>query len=268
MSNPLVSIIMGAYNCEAFIAECIESVSAQTYSNWEFIICDDCSTDNTLNILKEYESKDSRIVVLHNEKNSRLAASLNNCLKVAKGEYIARMDADDKCLPDRLQKQVEFLNDNPEFAVVGGAMKIFDGKGITGVRKSKEYPTAKNVLYGPTFMHPTIMMRKSCYDVLGGYTVSDRTVRGQDWDLWFRFYAAGFKGHNLQEPVLIYHESADDYKKRSLKTAIMCSKTAVIGYKLLKVPFWKYYLTLKPIISALVPADLMMKYHFKKQKSN
>lgn len=266
MSKPLVSIIMGAYNCENSISECIDSVLAQTYSNWEFVICDDCSTDNTLSILKEYENKDSRIVVLHNEKNSRLAASLNNCLQVANGEYIARMDADDKCLPDRLEKQVDFLDNNPDFAVVGGAVNVFDGENVTGMRKPKEYPTAKNVLYGPTFMHPTIMMRKSCYEALGGYTVSSRTVRGQDWDLWFRFYAAGFKGCNLQEPVLIYHESASDYKKRSLKAATMYSRTAINGYKLLKVPFWKYYLTLKPIISALMPARIMMKYHSRKLK--
>ena len=102
MGQPLVSIIMGAYNCEATIEKCVESILQQTYKNWQFIICDDFSSDNTFDILKKYEDKDSRIIILHNECNKRLAASLNNCLKVAKGKYIARMDADDESLPQRL----------------------------------------------------------------------------------------------------------------------------------------------------------------------
>ena len=109
MSTPLVSIIMGAYNCENTIYDCMESILKQTYENWEFIICDDCSSDHTLEILKKYEKNDKRIHILHNEKNMRLAASLNRCLEVAHGKYVARMDADDISMPDRLEKQVEFL---------------------------------------------------------------------------------------------------------------------------------------------------------------
>lgn len=258
---------MGAYNCENTISKCIESVISQAYENWEFIICDDCSKDNTLQVLTEYSQKDNRIKVLHNEKNLRLAASLNNCLKVAKGKYIARMDADDVCLPERLTKQVEFLDAHPEFAIVGSGVKVFDGENVTSIRiPTKEYPTKENVLYGPTFMHPTIMMRKEAYDALGGYTVSKRTTRGQDWDLWFRFYKENFKGYNLQEPLLLYHETVDDYKKRTLKAALATARTALYGYRLLNVSMWKYYLVLKPIISAIIPNRIMIKYHQHKEK--
>lgn len=263
--HPLVSIIMGAYNCEESISSCIESIIDQTYSNWEFIICDDCSTDGTLEVLKDYATKDQRIKIVRNEKNSKLAYSLNHCLKYARGEYVARMDDDDKSLPERLEKQVLFLNEHPEYAVVGSSVQLFDGEKITGVRKSREYPQKNNVLYGPPFMHPTIVMRKSVYDELGGYTVSSRTLRGQDWDLWFRFFANGYKGYNFQKPLLIYHESPDDYKKRTVKTGIMYTKTALFGYKLLGAPKYKYICALKPLLSAMIPHKVLLKYHSKKE---
>lgn len=265
--KPLVSIIVGAYNCAEVVGKCIESIIAQTYTNWELVICDDCSSDNTFAVLNEYSKRDKRIVVIRNSKNLKLAATLNHCLSVSKGEYIARMDTDDVCLVDRLEKQVSFLENHSEYAVVGGAAQVFDGEKIVGVRMPKEHPNKNGVLYGPTFMHPTIMMRKSCYDALGGYSVSSRTIRGQDWDLWFRFFAAGFEGYNLQEPVIIYHESPDDYSKRTLKTASMYTRTALYGYHLLKTPISKYYLAFKPIVSALVPKKIMMAYHTKKMQN-
>ena len=90
MEKPLVSVIMGVYNEEKTICQCIDSILNQTYTNWEFIICNDCSKDRTLGLLKEYAEKDSRIIVLNNDKNLRLAASLNKCLVVAKGKYGCR----------------------------------------------------------------------------------------------------------------------------------------------------------------------------------
>lgn len=255
---------MGAYNCADTVEKCIDSIVAQTYDNWELIVCDDCSRDNTLCVLNEIAERDNRIKVIANSENMKLAATLNNCLAVAKGEYVARMDTDDICLPDRIEKQVAFLCENEEYDVVGGAAQIFDGEKIIGTRRFNEHPSINDLLRGPVFMHPTVMLRKSCYDALGGYTVSKRTVRGQDWDLWFRFYAAGFKGYNMQEPLIVYHESPSDYKKRTLKTATMYTRTALYGYRLVKVPVYKYYLAFKPIISALMPRKIMLAYHAKK----
>lgn len=261
MNNELVSVIMGVYNCEKTVGKCIESVLNQTYTNWEFIICDDCSTDKTLDVLKAYAKKDPRIKIIQNKKNSKLAYSLNHCLKYCNGVYVARMDADDECMSKRLEIQVDFMNLHKEMAVVGSSAKIFDGEKITGIRRIEENPTKTDVLKGPAFMHPTIMMRKNVYDILNGYTVAKRTVRGQDWDLWFRFFAKGYKGYNLQEPLLIYHESTGDYKKRTLKTAIMYTQTALIGYRLLKVPIYKYVYAIKPIIAVLIPNRILEIYH-------
>lgn len=265
---PKISIIMGAYNCADTIIPCVESIMKQTYKNWEFIICDDCSEDNTYQILKKLSARDQRIIVIKNERNRRLAASLNACLKIATGEYVARMDADDECLPTRLEEQLRFLEEHEEYAVVGCNRVVFDESGDKGIRNSIEFPT-RNILKRDTpYAHPTIMMRKKVYDVLGGYTVSEETMRAEDLDLWFRFYEHGYKGYNLQKVLYRYHESEKDYKKRSLRAAIETSKVYLKGYKKAKFPAYVKVYALKPIIAALIPHGLLSKYHKTKMKQD
>lgn len=261
MSNKLVSIIMGVYNCENRIEECIESIQAQTYTNWELIICDDCSVDNTFSVISDISKKESRIKVIRNQTNSKLAFSLNHCLEYAKGEYIARMDDDDICYPMRLETQVNFLENNLQYDAVGSLADVYNGKNIVGIRKTKKNPEPHDLIWGPCHIHPTVMVRKKAYDRLGGYTVSQRTQRGQDWDLWFRFYSEGMKGYNLQVPLIKYHESKEDKKKRTLKTAWMYTRTALYGYRLIRVPIYSYIFAFKPIISTFLPNALLDKYH-------
>lgn len=252
-----VSIVMGIYNCEATLPSAIDSVVCQTYEDWELIMCDDGSHDNTYKIALKYKEQfPEKIIVLKNKKNLRLAATLNRCLEYSTGEYIARMDADDISLPDRIKMEVEFLENNPNYDVVGCAAKIYDGKNVNGTRVCKEIPTSNDVLLGPPFIHPTILIRSKVIKKLGGYTVASRTMRGQDWDLWFRFYAAGYRGYNLKQPLFMYHETSEDYKKRTLKSAIGCSKTAFRGCRILNVSPVKYLFALKPIISWFIPEKI------------
>lgn len=261
MSKPLVSVIMGVYNSEECVGKCIESVLRQTYEKWEFIICDDYSTDRTYEVLKKFEEKDKRIKIIRNFQNLKLAASLNKCLEIAKGKYVARMDGDDECYSDRFAVQVDFLENNPEYAVVGSTADVTDGEKIIETRKVECIPSKKKMLYGPPYMHPTIMMRKSVYDDLKGYVVCERTKRGQDLDLWFRFYEKGYKGYNIQKPLILYHESKEDYKKRTLETTKNIMRTNIYGFRLLKFPVYYYPFILKPLISYFLPKKLLVKYH-------
>lgn len=255
--DPLVSIIMGAYNEESTIHSCIKSIQNQTYSNWEFLICDDCSTDSTSIIIRQYAEKDDRIKLISNKVNMRLAASLNNCLKYARGEYIARMDSDDESLPQRIEQQVKFLEKNQEIDCVGCARIIFDETGDRGIRKGPEYPKEEILLTTTPFAHPTIMVRRGVYEHLHGYTESQETMRAEDLDFWARFFDAGYKGYNLQIPLYRYHESEDDLKKRSLKAAFETSKVYIKAYKTLGFHKYKYLYAIKPIIAALVPNHIM-----------
>lgn len=197
--NKKVSVIMGVYNGMDTLKEAIESIINQTYSNWELIVCDDQSTDESLSTLKTYALKDNRIKVITNSKNSGLAASLNHCLKYVSGTYIARMDADDLSVPERLEKQVEFLEKNPEINLVGTEMQEFSEKGYGDIVKNKKNPTKYDVPKGAPFCHATIMIRTQTMRNLGGYRISKHTMRTEDVDLWYRFFAGGYKGENIEE---------------------------------------------------------------------
>lgn len=259
---PKVSVIMATYNCQDTLRESIDSVLNQTYTDWEFIICDDCSTDGTFNILKEYKNNyPEKIIILKNEVNSKLAFSLNHCLKYAKGQYIARMDGDDICLPQRFEKQVDFLDNHIEYSVVGTAMIPFDEKGEKPARYYKETPNSSDMVSRSPFPHATIMMRKEAYDAVDGYFVSKRTARAQDYDMWFRFFAHGLKGYNLQEPLYKVLEDDNAIKRRTFKSRCYEVQTKLKGYRMLNYPLYKYAFAFKPLISAIVPVRLMQKYH-------
>lgn len=122
---PLIYVVMSCYNREKYVVEAIESILNQTYTNFEFIIIDDCSTDNTFEIVKEYAKKDNRILALKNDKNYCYVHSLNKGIEIAKGKYIARMDDDDISLPERFEKQVEFLEKNEDIIALGTFIEIF-----------------------------------------------------------------------------------------------------------------------------------------------
>ncbi len=263
--NPKVSVIMGIYNCEKTLADAIESVLAQTYTDWELIMCDDGSKDHTYQIAESYRQKyPNQIILLKNKVNKRLAATLNRCLRAAKGEYIARMDADDQNLPERFAKEVAYLDSHPDVSCVGTNVIIFDDEGDHNVRLYTEHPTRRSFVHMSPFAHPTIMMRKKAYDALGGYVSSKDTLRAEDLDLWFRFFEKGYKGYVIQEPLFRYRESVEDYKKRSLRAAIGITNIYLKGFKRLHYPASAYPYAFKPVIGAMIPKRLMYLYHLKK----
>lgn len=184
---PKISVIMPAYNAEKYIGEAMDSILAQTFEDFEFIILNDCSRDRTEEIILSYT--DPRIVYLKNEENMGVAATLNKGLEVAKGEYIARMDADDISLPERFEKQVAFLEDNPRVAVLSSLVLVFDEKGNTrqsGYCVSSEQMKI-DLIFASALSHPSVMMRREVIVALGGY---DRRFEGlEDYELWCRVSA-------------------------------------------------------------------------------
>lgn len=247
-----VSIIMGIFNCSDTLADSIESIIGQKYGNWELIMCDDASTDSTTSIAKEYARRyREKIILIHNEENMGLSYSLNHCLKFASGMFIARMDGDDLSLPDRLEKQISYLKTNQDIQLVGCGMQEFSDKGLGMIRKNKQSPDKYDLRVGPCFCHATIMTYKYVYERLGGYTVSSRTRRTQDYDLWFRFFAAGFSGANLND--ILYHARVDGnaYKKRNTKLYFWAVVTRLKGFRMLNFPFRYYPYILKPMLSLI-----------------
>ena len=261
---PKVSVIMGVYNGENTVREAIDSILNQTFTDWEFVICDDASTDNTFNILNEYKEKyPDKFVILHNDKNLMLSGSLNRCLEAANGEYIARMDDDDKSLPIRFEREVEFLDSHKDVSVVGSNVQFFNENGLGEIIHKKDEPTVYDLPKSNPFFHPTIMMRKVAYDTLNGYTRSEKTRRMEDVDLWYRFYAHGFKGRNIPEVLLHYRLNDAAFKKRKLRYSADASKIVFNGVRMLGLPKKYYFYALKPIVSWATPEKLKSLYRNK-----
>ncbi|MBE5744195.1 MAG: glycosyltransferase [Clostridiales bacterium] len=252
--NKKISILMGIYNCESTLAEAIDCILAQTYANWELILCDDGSKDKTVEVAQSYVQKyPQKIILLKNEKNMGLNYTLNKCLEKARGEYIARMDGDDTCNPLRFEKEINFLEENPEYALVSCQMELFDKDGVFRVIEHKDQPVLKDFLKRSQFCHAGCMMRTKVIKELGGYTVSDKFLRVEDYELWVRMYLAGYIGYNLQEVLYSMRDDRSASKRRTFKNRLNESRVIKKVCKEGKFPIWKYVYALVPILKWLTP---------------
>lgn len=187
MNEPVITVVMSCYNASPYLARAIESVLSQTYGGYEFIAVNDGSTDGTLDILRRYASKDPRIIVL-DKAHTGLADSLNAGLRGARGRWIARLDADDVALPDRLAKQVAFLQENPSIVLLGTDCVWTDARGRQTARY--RYPSHHRDLVRhmeldrSPFHHSSVLFEKDAALALGGY--NRRFAWAQDLDLWLR----------------------------------------------------------------------------------
>lgn len=192
-TTPKISVLMSVYNGSPYLQESVESILNQTFSDFEFIIIDDCSIDNSRKIIEEYAKKDRRITLIVNEENLGLTKSLNKGLKVAKGEYIARQDADDISLPKRLEKEVFVLAKHSDVVLVSCEMEEIDAEGnITGIsrRACDSNLVAWHLLFHNHLGgHSQVMFRREPTINLGGYCEDYRYA--QDYELWGRLLKLG-----------------------------------------------------------------------------
>ena len=203
--SPKISVVMPVYNAEAYLSEAIESILNQTFTNFEFIIVYDASTDNSYKIIEEFLKKDKRIIFLINKNNLGLAESRTKGTKYATGKYLAVADADDISIPTRLEKQYNYLEKHSDFGVVGGFIQLFDSQTqkIIGVRKYYEDDSnlrKRLFLYCP-IAQPVCMIRKEVFDNIGYY--DPKYPLAEDLDLWFRI-GTRYKFANIQEILLKY----------------------------------------------------------------
>ena len=265
-----VSIIMGIYKMiekENLVKLAIDSILNQTYKDFEFIICDDGSNDGTYEMVKNLTKNDSRVILIKNNQNKGLAYSLNHCLSIAKGKYIARMDADDISMPDRLEKQIKFLDQHLEYAVVGCNLLFIDDRDIWGKRLLAEKPTKKSFLFTSPFCHPAIVMRKEILDKVNNYKVEKITRRAEDYDLFMRIYANGYKGYNIQEFLYQFRENRDAFKRRAYKYRLDEVQIRYRGFKMLGLMPKGFLYVIKPLIVGLIPQVILSKMRkYRKEK--
>jgi len=199
--TPKISVILPVYNAEKYVLEAINSILNQTFKDFELIIIDDGSTDDSLKIISEI--KDSRIRIIQNKKNLGLIATLNNGLIESKGEFIARMDADDISLPNRFETQINYLNKHPEVDILGSYYEIFGDE-----NKTVEVPTSFEqikieLMYHNVVCHPSVMMRKT--SILNNHLeFNSNFLHSEDWVFWLDAISKGLTIENINQVLLKY----------------------------------------------------------------
>lgn len=205
MANPKLSVLMSVFNNRGYLKKAIESILSQTFADFEFLIIDDSSNDNSKETILSY--KDSRIVFIENDRNMGLAKSLNKGLEISKGKYIARMDADDVSRPDRLARQIEILEANPKIGIVGSHFEIIDNRGkIFATRKvPNDNAIIRTMLANAQnpLAHGSVMFVKDYILLIGGY--NEQFPYAQDFELWSR----------MSKKFLFYIEEKLLYQLRS-----------------------------------------------------
>ena len=249
--NPKISVIMSVYNQGQYLSQAIDSILSQTWTNFEFLIIDDASTDSTLQILNRY--RDRRISVFTHRRQAGLAGSLNQVIKKSRGEYIARMDADDIARPNRLKLQLHFLESHPAVVACGTGVDLINTQGRKTGRKTYPQRITKSLLmrYNP-IIHPTVMICRSAVAAMGNYDINLNGA--EDYDLWLRL-GSQYQLTNINKILLAYRVNPKGISWNNLKhTELQAIKARIIALIRYNYPLWQSIFLIKPILSYLIPS--------------
>ncbi len=203
VSIPVISVILPVYNADKYVAEAIESMLVQTFSDFELLLIDDGSTDDSLGVLQHYAVRDNRIVLISRE-NRGLVASLNEGIALARGKWLARMDADDIALPRRFERQIAWLNQT-HADICGSWVQTFGAKSIMWRYPVSHEACEMQLLFDVPVAHPVVLAHTNVFRSLG---YDSRFAQVEDYDIWQRAWAAGFKFANINEALLRYRTHA------------------------------------------------------------
>lgn len=257
----MITVLMSVYNAEKYLRPSIESILNQTYGDFEFLIINDCSEDNSLKIIEEYALKDDRVIIINNEHNLGLTRSLNKGMDKSSRPYIARMDADDISMPTRFEKQINFLEKNPKVDILGGYCIDIDELGEF-IRK-REAPLSHEEIVSvihkanPVY-HPTVIFKKIKILEIGAYNEEYRVV--QDYDLWFRALAGKLLLQNLPEVLLKYRINDNYYARKSFAYRFTDFKIRYNGFKIIGLSWYKWGYLFIPLILGITPGILYRKF--------
>jgi len=264
---PTVSVVMPVYNSDKFLPLAIESIINQTFTNFEFIIIDDGSTDLSLKIIKKYSLRDGRIKLRKNITNLGICKTLNYGLSVASGDYIARMDADDWSYPDRLKEQFLFMRKHPQVVICGGAIDVCDEN--LALKNQRYYPTSDKKVRGKIlrinpFAHPATMYKRRAAIDVGGY--NEKLSGAEDYDFYFRLGKSG-KFANLSQVLLKLRTHPDSISgstiDRQARVNLYIKIKAISEYSYIASRLDKLYFCLNLIGVWLIPDFLQFRiYNF------
>lgn len=263
--GPLISILMGVRyrrGDTGLLERSVRSIQEQTYRSFELLLCDDGSTAEARALLDRLAEEDDRIRLIRDPACLDLAKKLNRCLKAAQGRYIARMDDDDRSSPDRLEKQLRFLEDHDDIAFVGCNVRLIRDGNPAGERRFPFRPAVEDFYFTQPYIHPALLFRRKALDAVGGYSEDGDCVLCEDYDLLLRMYQAGFQGANIQEPLLDY--TVSDGTNRKMRHRLNEARTRYRRFRDLgKLPgAWPH--VVKPIVVGLLPGAVRERMRKKK----
>lgn len=257
---PEISVIMGICNCEKYLPQAVQSVINQTFTDWELIMCDDGSIDNTYNTAVELARNDSRIRVLKNETNTGLPHTLNKCVAEASANILARMDGDDICDSSRFEKELNLLKKSGA-DIVSCGMYFFDDGGVYGKKIYKNRPVKADFAGNSPFCHAGSMFKKASFAAVNGYSEDADVLRVEDFDLWFRMYENGFSGVNTDECLYLMRDDRNAVLRKKFKYRINEYKLKKRIAKAFNFGIKGHIKALRPIILGLCPPFLYSALH-------
>ena len=241
--KPLISVVMSVYNGSNFVEEAIESVLNQTLDNFEFIIIDDDSQDHSINIIKSFNDK--RIKLRKNNNNLGQSESLNKGIRLSKGEFIARIDQDDICLPERFEVQYKYMMDNPEIGILGSQSYILNENeskmSMWNKRPESHYQNMWTLMHSSSLVHPTVMIRRS---VLNGNDLFNKIYSpSDDYELWSRLVFKT-KINQINTPLVIKRRHSENtgnkfYNTKKRNRFIIQKRYIIKLYKI--EPYFEYF---------------------------
>ena len=264
-SIPQISVLMGVLwrrETLELLRRSVDSILAQTVTELELLICDDGSSPAAAALLDAYSEKDPRVRLVRPGNKLDLASKLNACLAEARAPLIARMDDDDRSLPERFQKQLELLAARPDIAFVGSNALLIRNGEVCGERVFPALPQVTDFYMTQPFLHPALMFRREALDAVGGYSEGKRQLLCEDYDLLLRLYARGYRGMNLQEDLLEYTIPATAKGNRRMRhrwneTVTRWERFRELGALPCALPY-----VLKPLAVGLLPEKMLE--HMKK----
>ncbi len=255
--TPMISVIMSEYNTNPdYLHTSIKSILDQTFKDFEFVIIDDCGKNDVARIAKQFNDK--RIRVIKNRQNSGLVYSLNVAVKHAKADYLVRMDTDDIALPKRLETLYNYVQEHPEYGVIGSRVFEFsDVEETNGVLGRKGEKTAKEITSGDAPIHPSVIMSKNAVVAVGGYP---DYKRAEDFALWSELLLNACRIYVMDDILLYYRVNPSDYAKRRLRYRVDAIKARLRYYPQLRAPAASYLVFLKIVLSGMLPPKLVQEY--------
>lgn len=260
MKSPQISVLMGVRYVHPkldALMRSVWSILGQTFWNLELLICDDGSATDARDWLEKLEGREKRVHLVRPGGCLCLPDKLNACMRIAGGNFFARMDDDDFSHPDRFTKQLAFLEEHLEFAFVGSNVNLCREGRAVGIRTLPMFPTVKDFYMTQPYIHPTLLFRRAALETVGGYSEDRHCKLCEDYDLLLRLYTKGFRGANLQETLLDYTVPATAKGNRTMghrwnETVTRWRRFRELGVLPGALPY-----VVKPLVVGLLPEKVL-----------